>query len=513
MKSIIVMITVGFCLVYSQNAPTSFLNGTNHHEDHRNRRHGSSLVSLIDSAIAKKDQGSGICFKGQDLSFNGLHKAISSSNQIYLPDTVIVYSTGDTSRYTASYSIQGMLTRGLYEKLVNRQWTNCEQERLTYDADGNTLYEFDERWLGGQWTKDVQNTYSYGAKGNKLSELNEQWSNGQLWKSRYTYIYGANGKIQSELEEQWLNGEVWTNNRTYNYTYDSDGNKVSELVEQWLHGQWTNYERFTYTYDALGKMLSTLDEQWSNGQWTNYLKYSYTYDAHGNMFSELVAYWSYGQWTYYLQYTYTYDGYGNMLSELMAYWSDGRWNNYIQDTYTYDAHGNKLSGLEAFWLYGQWTNVSLSLLTYDSYGNLILESFAIWSGSSWDPTDGSFTIHAGNYQYPVQGCTIKIEYAFLNTTDVSALMNNKAANYSLSQNYPNPFNPSTNIGFNLPSKAFVLLKVYDILGREVATLMNEELSAGSYTRQWNAANMPSGIYFYRLQAGSYGETKKLILLR
>jgi len=85
--------------------------------------------------------------------------------------------------------------------------------------------------------------------------------------------------------------------------------------------------------------------------------------------------------------------------------------------------------------------------------------------------------------------------------------------YSLSQNYPNPFNPSTVISFSLPWKAFVSLKIFDVLGREVSTIVSEEMPAGSYSRQWNAANMTSGVYFYRLQAGAFTETKKLVLLR
>jgi hypothetical protein len=87
------------------------------------------------------------------------------------------------------------------------------------------------------------------------------------------------------------------------------------------------------------------------------------------------------------------------------------------------------------------------------------------------------------------------------------------ARFDLSQNYPNPFNPATTISFNLPSKSFISLKVYDALGREVANIVSEEMSAGSYSRQWNAASMPSGVYFYRLIAGSYTETKKLMLLK
>jgi hypothetical protein len=85
--------------------------------------------------------------------------------------------------------------------------------------------------------------------------------------------------------------------------------------------------------------------------------------------------------------------------------------------------------------------------------------------------------------------------------------------FSLCQNYPNPFNPSTTISFGLPSRSFVSLKVLDVIGREVATIVSEELQAGNHSRQWHAVNMTSGIYFFRMQAGYFTETKKLLLLK
>ena len=87
------------------------------------------------------------------------------------------------------------------------------------------------------------------------------------------------------------------------------------------------------------------------------------------------------------------------------------------------------------------------------------------------------------------------------------------AKYSLMQNYPNPFNPSTTISFSLPSKSFVSLKVFDSIGREMTTIVSEEMSAGSYEKKWNANGMPSGVYFYRLHAGSFTGSKKIILLK
>jgi len=85
--------------------------------------------------------------------------------------------------------------------------------------------------------------------------------------------------------------------------------------------------------------------------------------------------------------------------------------------------------------------------------------------------------------------------------------------FQLEQNYPNPFNPSTRIEFQLPHSSFVSLKVFDILGRQVTILLEKHLIAGKHSIDWNASCTQSGIYFYRLQAGDYTETKKLILLQ
>ena len=89
------------------------------------------------------------------------------------------------------------------------------------------------------------------------------------------------------------------------------------------------------------------------------------------------------------------------------------------------------------------------------------------------------------------------------------------SSFTLSQNYPNPFNPSTTIKFSIPNLQFVTLKVYDILGRELATLVNEEKLPGNYEVKFNGNgnNLSSGVYFYRLQSGSYSDTKKFILMK
>lgn len=99
------------------------------------------------------------------------------------------------------------------------------------------------------------------------------------------------------------------------------------------------------------------------------------------------------------------------------------------------------------------------------------------------------------------------------TTGIVKENNQLPVKFELSQNYPNPFNPTTSIRFQLPAYSYIKLKVYDMLGREVATLVNENKPAGNYKIEFNASKLVSGIYFYRLESETFSQTKKLIVLK
>ncbi|TAL72262.1 MAG: T9SS type A sorting domain-containing protein, partial [Bacteroidetes bacterium] len=86
-------------------------------------------------------------------------------------------------------------------------------------------------------------------------------------------------------------------------------------------------------------------------------------------------------------------------------------------------------------------------------------------------------------------------------------------NFELGQNYPNPFNPSTTISYTIPENSYVTMKIYNILGNEVATIINENQTAGSYKLKFTASNLSSGVYFYKIQAGSFSDMKKFVLLK
>ena len=121
------------------------------------------------------------------------------------------------------------------------------------------------------------------------------------------------------------------------------------------------------------------------------------------------------------------------------------------------------------------------------------------------------TFEVAPYDQCLRGAVINgVAYGTITTVDEDEL---ESGSYNVAQNYPNPFNPTTTIRYELPEQAFVTLKVYNVLGQEVATLVSQEQVAGSYHVQFDATGLASGVYLYRLQAADYFRTKKLVLLK
>jgi hypothetical protein len=143
------------------------------------------------------------------------------------------------------------------------------------------------------------------------------------------------------------------------------------------------------------------------------------------------------------------------------------------------------------------------LYNYDTNNNQTEQLQQTWADSAW-----------------INEYKISYSYSPVTVIDDNLILVNM---YRLSNNYPNPFNPTTKINYQIPELSFITIKVYDVLGRYLASLVKEEKPAGSYTVEFSANggstsggdtyNLSSGIYFYRLEAGSFVETKKMILLK
>jgi hypothetical protein len=113
----------------------------------------------------------------------------------------------------------------------------------------------------------------------------------------------------------------------------------------------------------------------------------------------------------------------------------------------------------------------------------------------------------------VQGTGAYCSYNIASTVGISNNGNEIPNVFSLSQNYPNPFNPVTNIKFTIPANGLVKLVVFDVLGREVATILNDNMTAGSYTADFDASSLSSGVYFYTLTSGNFTDTKRMVLVK
>jgi len=133
----------------------------------------------------------------------------------------------------------------------------------------------------------------------------------------------------------------------------------------------------------------------------------------------------------------------------------------------------------------------------------------------YEVIDNSFyTYKVGIFEGPSEGSYSNEATAYVPDINTSVQTKNELPKkFNLEQNYPNPFNPTTTIKYQIPDLSFVSLKIYDVLGNEIATLINKEKTAGNYQVEFDGANLPSGIYFYRLRAGGFVETKKMLLLK
>ncbi len=133
--------------------------------------------------------------------------------------------------------------------------------------------------------------------------------------------------------------------------------------------------------------------------------------------------------------------------------------------------------------------------------------------SSGSPTFSYVITVAGMYNYVctphVPDMVGSINAVTSSITQITEIVRS----YELSQNYPNPFNPVTNINFSVPNSSNVTLKIYNNMGQEVETLVNEKLNAGSYQVDWNAINFTSGVYYYKIQTEGFIETKKMFLIK
>ena len=160
--------------------------------------------------------------------------------------------------------------------------------------------------------------------------------------------------------------------------------------------------------------------------------------------------------------------------------------------------------------YNSNNNGSDSLITLR---NGLLDSIAMGFGGNSDTVSCIWRVYSYNGADSLLSQNQNLVYIVRNTVGIKIISSSVPGEFKLFQNYPNPFNPSTNIRYALPENSFVSLKVYNVLGKEIATLVNEKLAPGTYEADWDGSEYPSGVYFYKMVADDFINVKKMVLLK
>jgi hypothetical protein len=452
---------------------------------------------------------------------------------------------------TYEYNVNANLTEHILQIWQNDVWVNAQKEIYTYDTNGNQTEYITQDWKDDAWVDDEKKNYTYDENGNLTEEIGQDWEN-EVWINhwKYTYSYDANGNLTERLRQRWQD-DIWVNYRKHTYAYDLNGNQTEYILQFWNIDAWMNMTRYIYVYDVSGNLAEYLEQNWKDEAWETNQKRNYTYDTNGNIKEKTIQNRIDDLLENSMKYSYEYDANGNQTENILEIWQNDVWVYCSKQSRTYDTSGNVYDFLEQIFNDDAWVNSGRGLYAYENCAPAIFSipdmtidrtqsfSYTVWAlgspppfytlvtspvGMTINDSTGLITWTAELGTYPI---TVQVENVYgssevsfvLNVdsieTDIKDNNNNpEPTKFLLTQNYPNPFNSSTKISYSISKSYFITLKIYDLLGKEIQTLISEFQQPNTYSIYFDASKLSSGIYFYRLQVGSdFIETKRMLLMR
>jgi hypothetical protein len=452
---------------------------------------------------------------------------------------------GTQCKYLYSFNRNGCITSELYLEKFDGSWQNKTKHTYHYDAELNLLSDLTETWNGSQWINSWQESNTY-ENGNLMTHISETWNNSEWnnkWKSSYTY--GDSGSVLTQIDQSG-SGKIWTNFERLSYSYNADGTMAVKTSERWASDQWNPNYKYSYHWDSRKNLILLLIEAGKDGGWINSYRNIHNFDADNNNISSYNEKWENDNWVYSSMDTTSFNSNNKKVEDIHKVWENGAWKNDRRASCQYDKNGFLTEFLQEKWLkdrygYYYWTNSNKSLMEHDKNGNITSELSQNWSvdyetwdnvsrltstydnedrmlsghferwTTDWVNADNSFFYYdtKGNF-HSYYGSFITMHYGQITAINENNL---SLTVFSLKQNYPNPFNPSTTIEYSIPNNDFVQIHIYNTLGQEVAALVNARQSAGYHKIRFDASDLPSGIYFYRLKSGSAAVSKRMLLLK
>ena len=433
--------------------------------------------TVLDSVITQDEWGYVTIYKYK-------YNSIGNIIQLYVYDTLGYVSNMTYYEYNSNNKVNSEVN----EKKKNDIWENYSKEIYQYNQFDSLVNDTKYFWSSGEWKENWRIIHEFENNGNKIAEYYQNWQNGNWIINGFPhyYSYDKENRLISETFKFYTTfGDVVEVNNIY--TYDNHSKLLTKLSKDSNNsGPWEDNRLQEYYYNNEGQLNSMVVKDWRN-YWKNNGKVTYKYNSFGKLISEIWQIWD-SSWVNSERILINYDDRENKISEFNDYWKGTSWNYSSgsgRTLYNYDSNNNCTLELAAAWIDDQWTARKENLVFQDSFGR----------------TFNFYTFKFNAYYKP------------FNTTAVTDYKISNVTQFVLKQNYPNPFNPKTTIKYSILKSSFVTLKVYDMLGKEVTTLVNEERGTGNYKVDFDGSYLPSGVYFYRMQAGIFSETKKLVLLK
>jgi hypothetical protein len=382
------------------------------------------------------------------------------------------------SLYEYSYNGNSLVDTLIAHKWRNGSvWGNDGRWRYLYNSNNKLLQRYNGEWADTSWREYSRNYYYYSGSNQNLTRIDNYYFSDNTWvlTGYSTYSWNPNNYLLSVISYKLSTIFPWTYVTWWKYEYYYDSSNVLIMKTGFSSYEGTPWEyeiNNLYFYDGNGNNAENIGQEWNStgSNWVNDYRYLYEYDINNVLLSIVYQDWKTDSldWENVWRETYTYTPQNKIATMFKETWTqEAGWNNYVQRTYFYDANYNWVERITFLWDETYWKNYYRHLATW-------IEPVSVWETPAY------------------------------------------LAEYYLSNNYPNPFNPVTNIGFRIASASgggFVSLKVYDVLGNEVATLVNEEKTAGEYEVVFDGSGLSSGMYFYILSVGTFSETKKMVLIK
>lgn len=397
-------------------------------------------------------------------AFNKLFSFRKDFNKV-LDSTIVISTFGDRKKLTFYYNQDLTLNNFIISRLFNNQWIVSDRHTNTYNSEGklvSILWEVFNN-LTGEWSNDGLDIYSYDTNGNLITHLHQAYIGGEfLNQFKINYYYDSSYNLSSSISETWENNNWFTVKRIINF-YNDNNLLDSTLFQDFVDNQWLNSQLNIYEFDSDLNIMTNLAKRWEENDWVNFAKGLFRYDNN------------------------------NLISENWFLNFNDQWENWERRFYEYDNDYYLIHLYGEEWQNGQWLPADLGLLIKVPDGTKL-------------------------------GYLAKELFFYYSPSTAVDRNDNTIREFNLFQNYPNPFNPSTTISYYLPAQSKVELKIFDLLGNEIVTLVDNIQSAGQYNVEFNSnnlsKNLSSGVYFYQIKVKAmegynsyWQESRKMLLLK